>query len=332
MGAVGAADADCLRSVGGATARTASSSHALAPCREPRPLWLLEGWDYRWYSGIANHGYSYGGASSYAFFPLWPTVLRVFAEVGAQTRLAIVAATLISGLVFSSVAVTHPFPRRAAVALASMPGSFALLLPYADGLALALGALAFLTAKRGNWAAAAALAFLAGTARPNGFILALLLAGLAWRSDNRWRWAAVAAPISGFLLVNGAFWLLSGQPAAFLHAEKHWGRGSPSALFGSLNGRWAALQVAAAAAACILLWLLWRSRQRFGISAFLFAGSVVFLSLSSGTFSAFSRQMLFAFPLIWTAADIRAKYATVAAVAGIAANIANILLLPQVFP
>jgi hypothetical protein len=42
--------------------------------------------------------------------------------------------------------------------------------------------------------------------------------------------------------------------------------------------------------------------------------------------------MLLAFPLVWAAADIRPKYAAVAAVTGIAINIANILLLPQVFP
>jgi len=30
------------------------------------PFWLLRGWDYRWYSAIANNGYS--DPSSYAFF------------------------------------------------------------------------------------------------------------------------------------------------------------------------------------------------------------------------------------------------------------------------
>jgi hypothetical protein len=295
------------------------------------PLWLLLGWDYRWYSAVA-HGYN--GTPSYAFFPLWPALLWVFGRVGAQGALAVLAAALMSALAFIGVAVSAPAPvsRRTALALASMPGSFALLLPYADGLALAFGSLAVFAARRGGWLWAASLAFLAAVARPNGFLLVLLVAGVAWGSTDRRRWVAVAAPIAGFVVVNCVFWASSGSPVAFLTAEKHWGRGGPTSLFSSVSEPWYDVQAAVAAAACVLVWLLWKARHRYGTSAFLYAGAVVGLSILSGTFAAFSRQMLFAFPLLWLAAELRFPYIRVAAVAGMAINIAGIFVLPRFFP
>src|SRR5215831_3691947 len=39
-------------------------------------LWPLWSWDWGWYSGIAHHGYPPQPGPQYAFFPLWPLVLR----------------------------------------------------------------------------------------------------------------------------------------------------------------------------------------------------------------------------------------------------------------
>jgi hypothetical protein len=40
-------------------------------------LWPLFGWDYNWYYLIAHTGYPDGlGGPQYAFFPLWPQLLR----------------------------------------------------------------------------------------------------------------------------------------------------------------------------------------------------------------------------------------------------------------
>jgi hypothetical protein len=297
------------------------------------PLWLLQGWDFRWYRGIATDGYGLGGIASYAFFPLWPALLRVFSWIGPLTVLALATAAAVSGAAFAAVAASHPagVNRRTAVALAVMPGSFALLLPYGDGLALAAAAVASVAATRARWPLAALLGFAAATARPNAFLLSILLAGIAWRGRGRWRWVAVAAPITGFVAVNGAFWIVSGDMVAFLHAERHWERGSPLDL-GWPADPWMDVQPLVAAAAGALLVLLWRGRRRYGTAPALFVGSVITLSLLSGTFAAFSRQMLFAFPLTWVVADLRRPYAQFAAAAGVTGGVANILFLPHVFP
>lgn len=296
------------------------------------PLWVLQGWDFRWYRGIANDGYGFGGIASYAFFPLWPAVLRAYGRVGVQVPLALVTAALLSAVAFVVVAASNPVGarRRTAVALASLPGSFALLLPYADVLALAAAASAYLAAKHARWRIAVLLGFAAAVARPNAFLLSILLAGVAWNARDRLRWVAAAAPIAGFLVVNCTFWIVSGDALAFLHAERHWGRGSPLDL--GLPSRWNEIQPFVAAAAVVLAAGLWRRRRTYGTAAPLFAASVIALSLLSGTFDAFSRQMLLAFPLAWAAADIPRTLARIAAAVGIAGGAATILFLPQVFP
>jgi len=296
------------------------------------PFWLLRGWDYRWYSAIANNGYS--DPPSYAFFPLWPGLLWIFGHLGAQWPLAAVATTLASALAFLGVSLSSASgsPKRAAIALASMPASFALLLPYADCLALALGSLSVVAAKRRSWLSAATLGFLTALARPNGFLLSLILAGVASGARDKRRALAILAPIAGFIAVNCAFWILSGTPTAFTRAERHWGRGSPTHLFRSLDVPWNIVQATIAIGAAALLWLLWRSRARYGRPAFLFAFTVLGLTIVSGTFAAFARQMLFAFPLAWIAADLPRPHRRIATAAGVAANIAGILVLPRYFP
>ena len=41
------------------------------------PLWPLFTWDFGWYNAVAVFGYPHGhGGPLYAFFPLWPLVMR----------------------------------------------------------------------------------------------------------------------------------------------------------------------------------------------------------------------------------------------------------------
>jgi hypothetical protein len=294
-------------------------------------LWLLRGWDYGWYTRIADSGYS---GKSYAFFPLWPGVLWALGRLGDRGSLVTLWGVVVSALAFAGVAFSSPSARRGrtALALACMPGSFALLLGYSDGIALVLATAATIAAARRHWALAALSGFLTALARPNGFLIALLLFGLALRGRGRMRWLAVVAPPAGFVAVNVGFWISSGTPRAFVDAEKQWGRGYPTHLFGSVDDPWAVVQAAVAAAALVLLVLLWRSRRRYGVFAVLFAAAVIALSLTSGTFAAFSRQMLFAFPLVWVASDLHARVAWAAALGGAGINVAGIVLLPHFFP
>jgi hypothetical protein len=198
------------------------------------PLFPFFSWDYGWYEAIARSGYPPFADRVYAFFPLWGWLLRASGSIpdwqvaGALTLLA-------SGLAFLGVAAGSPArrPRQAALALACWPGSFALLLAYPDGLALAAAAWAAALVLRGHPLAAAPLGAVAALLRPNGVLIALPLALISRGREPSYKLAA-AAPVAAAAAVEIFFWGRSGDVAAFFHAQQAWGRRGPRGI-----GLWA---------------------------------------------------------------------------------------------
>ena len=190
-------------------------------------------WDFGWYNAIAHHGYPPVADRFYAFFPLWPWLLRASGSI-PDWQLAGVLTVVASGLAFLGVAAGSPAgrPLQAAVALACWPGSFALLLAYPDGLALAAGAWAAALVLRERPLVAAPVGAAAALLRPNGVLIALPLALLARGRGWGYKLAA-AAPVAGAAAVEIFFWDRSGEFGAFFHAQRLWGR-SPSGI-----GKWA---------------------------------------------------------------------------------------------
>jgi hypothetical protein len=190
-------------------------------------------WDFGWYNAIAHHGYPPVADRFYAFFPLWPWLLRASGSI-PDWQLAGVLTVVASGLAFLGVAAGSPAgrPLQAAVALACWPGSFALLLAYPDGLALAAGAWAAALVLRDRPLVAAPVGAAAALLRPNGVLIALPLALLARGRGWGYKLAA-AAPVAGAAAVEIFFWERSGEFGAFFHAQRLWGR-SPSGI-----GKWA---------------------------------------------------------------------------------------------
>jgi hypothetical protein len=196
-------------------------------------LWPLFIWDYGWYHGIASTGYPpHLTGPQYAFFPLWPEVLRASGSVPDWIA-ALAVATVASGLAFLGVAAASPSRRRlqAAIALACWPGSFLLLLGYPDVIALAAAAWAAALAVRGRPWAAGLLAALAAVARPTGFLIAIPLLFVT-RSSLPGRLFAVLAPLAGAAAVSGYFWARSDDEFAFVHAQSLpiWARNGPGRL------------------------------------------------------------------------------------------------------
>jgi hypothetical protein len=194
------------------------------------PLWPLFTWDFGWYHAVAEFGYPHGhGGPFYAFFPLWPLVLRASGSIPDwAAALAVVIAA--SGLAFLGVAASNPSgqARRAAFALACWPGSFMLLLAYPDVLALAAAAWAAALVLRGRPFLAGALGAVAAVARPTGFLIALPLLLVA--RGPRARAVAAGAPLAAAVAVQIYFWRRSGNALAFIHAQELpvWKRNGPS--------------------------------------------------------------------------------------------------------
>jgi hypothetical protein len=225
-------------------------------------------WDYGWYDGIAHHGYAAVADRRYAFFPLWPWLLRASGSI-PDWELGGVLVLAGSALAFVGVAAASPArrPVEAALALACWPGSFALLLAYPDGLALAAAACAAALFMRGKPLAAAPLGAAAALLRPNGVLIALPLLWLSRGRGLAYKLAGTA-PIGAAVAVEIFFWDRSGKADAFFHAQRLWGRRGPTGV-----GHWAehvwtvvgnhtaviALLVVGGAAATVLVW------RRFGL-------------------------------------------------------------------
>jgi hypothetical protein len=193
-------------------------------------LWPLFTWDFGWYHAIAVSSYPHGhGGPFYAFFPLWPLILRASGSIPdwAAAFAVVIAA---SGLAFLGVAAASPSGqrRRAALALACWPGSFMLLLAYPDALALAAAAWAAALVLRGRPWLAGALGAVAAVARPTGFLIAIPLLLVA--RGPRARAISAGGPLAAAVAVEIYFWQRSGDFLAFFHAQELpiWNRNGPS--------------------------------------------------------------------------------------------------------
>ncbi len=268
-------------------------------------LWPLHAWDAGRYAEIARHGYPDGrGGWQYAFFPLWPGLL----SLGRATLIGAVVAIPASFAAFVGVGhLATVAPRRAALALALWPGSFALAMLYPDGLALALSVAAFASAWRARYLWAGALAAVATATRPNAWLLAIPLVAVALERRRASAWLAAAAPVVATAAVEIAFAARSGSLTATSSAQRAWGRTGPWHLGVELvhvvtRGHVQTIvEVAVAVAVAALCVRAWRSFSGWALP--LYATAVVALSLGTGSFQSIGRQSLAAFPLVWLAAE-----------------------------
>jgi hypothetical protein len=211
-------------------------------------------WDSVNFLDIATHGYDEDWAS--AFYPLYPSLVAAIGRLlGGHFVVAGVAVSLISCAIafallyrLSLIKLGDPrTARRSVVFLAIFPMSFFLQAVYSEALCLALLLAAFLAAEHTRFALAGTLAGLALLTRPVAAAAVLGLLVLAWSSRRRWQNVAwlMLVPIlfSAFPLV---LWQQLGDPWAFLHVERLWGRElSP---FGPLGGLYDAVRASWAGA------------------------------------------------------------------------------------
>ena len=276
--------------IGGVEAGAISDPHHSWP-HYGGPLWPLFTWDFGWYQGVAIHGYPQGyGGPFYAFFPLWPLILRASGSIPdwAAAFAVVVAA---SGFAFLGVAASSPSgqARRAAVALACWPGSFMLLLAYPDVVALAAAAWAAALVLRGRPYLAGALGAVAAVARPTGFLIAIPLLFVARGLVPRC--VAASAPLAAAAVVHIYFWQRSGDPLAFIHAQQLpiWQRNGPSRL-----SKWpghiahafdvhAGLLIAGGLVAVVVIVLVARWSSRWYAAALAYAAVVGALLLGAQT-------------------------------------------------
>lgn len=187
-------------------------------------------WDSEFYLAIAVGGYEDPASSatidpdtgerlpfSYAFFPVYPSLIRVLSLPLSVFNLNPIATASIAGVLISLLGTLAGLLAlwemtrgqlgkegawRAAFYLLVFPTSFFLAMVYTEGLFVGLAFGSLVLARRGNWLWASVLAALAAGTRAVGVALVLPLAWTWFQSvKGQWRSALFPAPLVQAALV-----------------------------------------------------------------------------------------------------------------------------------
>lgn len=202
------------------------------------PVGVTSAWDARWYLGIAANGYhraplrlnAAGGEHDYAFFPLWPTLIRAVSSLGLQPSdvAAILSALLFCvAAVLIAAALEPAFGRLVAtdatLLLGFSPAAWVFSMGYSESLFLVLAATAVIARRSGPRAIAtvgAVLSRIAGLP----LVAVELLEVLRTRGRDRGALLVAGAGAAAFAAWWIAVALIAGDPLGFLRGSPDWVR------------------------------------------------------------------------------------------------------------
>jgi hypothetical protein len=277
--------------------------------------------DSNWYMGIAEHGYerrpfSTERSANWAFFPLYPLLLRAASRVTGELNLTGVALStlcfFVALVLLHKLAVAYGFGVRDAdrtiFYLAAFPVSYFFSLPLTESLFLLLTVASFYAAKRERWLAAGLLGALASATRSTGVLLLPALAILYWEMYRtlrpRWNFLPLLLIPTGLLSFMLFLRATTGNALAFKDILVTWGRKptfflftlleyvrDPLLLAVSWDFRLVNFLAATCAIICGIVLLRWR---KWSLAAYTLAS--LFVTLSSGLLQSQARYAMVLFP------------------------------------
>jgi hypothetical protein len=203
-------------------------------------LRAMTGWDGYWYTKIAQHGYpnrvfNEADGSRWAFFPAYPSVVRVTVDLTglsyANAELALSFVFGLTSVVAIWLAVRSVFGTaiadRSVLLYVCFPTAFVLNMAYTEGLFLTAAAACLYALSRRMWVSAAAFAIIASLTRNAGVFLVvcvMVVAVLAVLKEPKLRpiVAFVMSPLGLFAWMLYS-WRKTGTPLAFVKAEQFFG-------------------------------------------------------------------------------------------------------------
>jgi len=282
-------------------------------------------WDSNWYLSVAREGYFRSENDTFSnviFFPLYPLLIRVFAEPLGGDQ--ILAGWLVSCvcLVFAAIylfKLAKKFhkdvdPSLAVVLLLSFPTAFFLNAVYTESLFLLLSVAAFFYVKSGNYKVAALFGFLASLTRITGVLLFIPLLIELVKNEGKSKQALVRSfPLLAIPLGTATFflyhWKRFGDFLLFFRVESVWGRSfSPNLEHFILDNRSAisnfSLDLFYLLFILAVIVVLARRRQ---FAYFFYVASTALVAISTGTLMSIGRYILVLFPIYLVGAGIKSQ-------------------------
>jgi hypothetical protein len=214
-------------------------------------LWSWANFDGEHYLRIAQFGYTtISGQSQYAFFPLFPLLIKIIGTVTSNYYLAahtVVALSLLGFVYYLKKWLDQlSYPALPVLGHALVfPGSIFLLSIYTEPLFLFLTVLSFWLVEQKSYGRAAVVTALATATRVNGIFLALyLLASMLTSSVKLSLKNIVVNVLTSLLGLFGYMTFLyfqTGNPLAFFTAQAGWGKSTLTMPWDTLNRYFTAL-------------------------------------------------------------------------------------------
>ena len=186
-------------------------------------------WDSGWYLAIAKHGYT--SASSHAFYPVYPLIVRAVSVVTGFAGATITVSWLATVFVFWGICdVAERYASVAsswftAMLLLWSPASIFLIAGYSSALLAALMIWSLRFALDARWAPAVVLAALASGVSPEGILSGVAIAITVIIGDRSWLALRRAVEFMtlgeiGIIAYAGWCWVTTGRPFIFISAER----------------------------------------------------------------------------------------------------------------
>lgn len=187
-------------------------------------------WDGGHFIGIAKYGYSEN--FQYAFFPLYPLLIRGVNQFIQNYTISAVLISVVSAFLsinilyqLLSVEFNKKIAERTIFWLLFFPTSFYFLTAYSEGLFFLFVISFFYFLRKGSLLQATIFATLSSVTKVTGLavVLALLLeVQLRW-GISRKNWYVFLSPL-GLIIYSYYLFQNTGDPLYFLQAEQHWQR------------------------------------------------------------------------------------------------------------
>ena len=292
---------------------------------DPAPiLRSLTTWDGDWFVGIARNGYhveAFGdtGYHDYAFFPLYPMLVRVLSlpwpnlvgliAIALNLLLFAVALVLLVRLARPHLGESRAI--RAAALLALFPFSFVFSMAYSETLTLVLIVASFLAVERGLAGRAGVFFGLASLTRAQSasYLLPLLLASRL-RGPDRWRWLALG--LGPLATLSYIVWVafFTGSPNGYFGSYAAWGRNTGGVAAGggsvaeAISGPLAYYFVTLMVLLVISVGLfVFARKDKIPIEYLAIPAISLVTLLVSGSLEAVGRIVLLSFPYSWILAS-----------------------------